>query len=111
MQRHRSSNGHGAETKKRVTLREFYAHRLSLRHNNQNLIFRAGKLFQQYVVDAYVKIESNNLEFIRRNQKQLRVEEYQGLIDHISRRASVEQVDIGRMYILPSTYIVSISKK
>ena len=97
-----------SSNQKRVTLREFYAHRLSLRQNNDNLIFLAGKLFQQYVVDAYVKIESNNLEFIRHNQKQLRVEEYQGLIDHISRRASTEQVDIGRMYILPSTYIVSV---
>jgi hypothetical protein len=51
----------------RVTLREYYAYRLSKRQE-LSIIHLAGDLFQQFVVDAYVKIESNNLNYIRQNQ-------------------------------------------
>ena len=67
-------------------------------------IHNGGKLFQQYVVDAYVKTESSRLDYIRRNQCALRVEMYQGLMDHLysdSRRLNIQP---GRMIILPSSF-------
>ena len=88
-------------------MREFYAHRLSIKGNdNLNLHFHFGKLFQKYVVDAYVKVESNNLEFIKNNQKILRVDQYKGLMDHLSHRAEDENLIPGKMFILPSTHQV-----
>jgi hypothetical protein len=70
-------------TKKRnkIALLQFYAFKCSVRE--QIDILRGGKLFQQYAVDSYVKVESNNLNYIRKNQKELRVESYQDLMDFL----------------------------
>ena len=56
------------------------------------------------MVDAYTKIEGNELTYIRTHQAQLRVESYQGLVDHIHRRAEAEDANVGRIVILPSTF-------
>ena len=55
---------------KHLTLRKFYAYRIAIR-NVFSTIHSAGLLFQQYLVDAYTKIEGNSLNFIRQNQKTL----------------------------------------
>ena len=74
-------------TRKTITHLQFYSHRLAIR-NQFSPIHRAGKLFQQYIVDAYVKTESNRLNFVRQNQTQLRVEKYQGLMDQLQSQAT-----------------------
>ena len=91
-------------TKKRnkITLLQFYAFKCSTRNDFD--ILSGGKLFQQYAVDAYVKVETNNLYFIHKNQKELRVEYYQGLMDFINNLdASIQP---GKVVILPSSFIV-----
>lgn len=62
---------------------------------------------------SYAKVEANNLNFHRQNQNRLRVEEYQGLRDYLNRRDDPEaqNIDVGRMVILPSTYRVNINIK
>ena len=42
-----------------------------------------GRLFQQYIVDAYAKVETERLNWVYRNQEKLRVESLQGLLDHM----------------------------
>jgi hypothetical protein len=37
-------------TYSRTTLKQFYNHRLHFRHDNLNMYFKSGKLFQEYVV-------------------------------------------------------------
>ena len=64
-----------------ITLLQFYSYRLAMR-NIFSVIDYAGKLFQQYVVDTYVKTEASQLDYIHRNKKSLCVELYQGLMDH-----------------------------
>jgi Helitron helicase-like domain at N-terminus len=71
---------------------------------NFNPIISSGKLFQQWVVDSYVQVEANNLNFIRNNQTQLRSENYQGLMDHLANVAADEGVLAGRTTILPSSF-------
>ena len=61
-------------------------------------------MFQQYLVDAFTKIEGNELTYIRSHQAELRLESYQGLMDHLQRRADEEDVNVGRIAILPSTF-------
>ncbi|GBN75924.1 hypothetical protein AVEN_192895-1 [Araneus ventricosus] len=51
----------------RVIQLQFYAYRLSVR-SGFSLLHSSGKLFQQYVVDAYVKTEGSRLNYIRLNQ-------------------------------------------
>ena len=82
---------------------QFYSYRLAVR-KTFSAIHYAGKLFQQYVVDAYVKTEASRLDYIRRNQCALRVEMYQGLMDHLYFEAAQHNLQPGRMVILPSTF-------
>lgn len=83
----------------------FYAYRLMLRENEDNYFVKCRKLFPQYIVDMYAKIETERLNFIRFNQSELRSEEYIHLRDAINNDANGN--DIGRMTILPSSYIGS----
>nr|CDJ85720.1 Protein F59H6.5 [Haemonchus contortus] len=61
----------------RITQKEYYVYLFSIR-DSFNPILYAGKLCQQFAVDAYVKIEQNRLNFQRRNQLILRQETFRG---------------------------------
>lgn len=85
----------------------YYAHRLMIRHNQDNYIHRYRQLFHQYIVDMYAKIESERLRFIRYNQPKLRSEEYIHLRDAVVGNidGNLNPNEIGNAYILPSSYI------
>ena len=70
-------------------------------------LYLAGKLFQQYVVDAYVKVEGQRLQFVRHNQRQIRAESYQGLLDYLENAANERNLKAGNVVTLPSTFIGS----
>ncbi|KAL6207830.1 hypothetical protein ACLB2K_018783 [Fragaria x ananassa] len=96
----RSSNG------RPMTCRAYYAYVLQIRLNEDSVLLRGGRLLQQYVVDNYVKIETQKLRYIRNNQPDLRCEFYNGL--HDSLNAGEDNAgNIGRRIILPSTFIGS----
>lgn len=86
----------------KMTLLQFYAHRFALRHGF-GATHSAWKLFQQFAVDAYVKVEANNLNYIKLNQQQLRVEYYQGLMDLLTSNDAGKQ---GKIEIYPSSFAV-----
>lgn len=69
-----------------------------------SVFLHAGKLTQQFVVDAYCKIEAEHLNYIRLNQKKLRVEQYSRLQDYIRGRAEADKYKIGKAVILPSSF-------
>ena len=52
----------------KVSLREFTAFRMMLRQDSFNVLHRSGRLFQQYLVDQWTKIETNRLVYIKNNQ-------------------------------------------
>ena len=87
-----------------VTLLQYYSYRLAIRHQPFSPIHSAKKLFQQYLVDAYVKTEASRLDYIRRNQSGLRVDRYQGLMDHVHSQATQQQLAPGKIVILPSSF-------
>lgn len=95
----------GEETTKKVSSMNYYAYRLMIRQNADNYLLRFRRLFQQYCVDMYVKIETERLTFIRLNQAKLRSEEYIHLRDAVSTEGNA--ANIGRLTILPATYIGS----
>ena len=43
-----------------------------------NPLHHAGRLFQQYVVDQFARIDQDRLHFLLKNQKKIRCELYQG---------------------------------
>jgi hypothetical protein len=63
-----------------------------------------GKLLQQYLVDAYVKIEQDRLDYIRYNQKELKSENYQTLHDYVNTTADEQGKNVGKTIILPSSF-------
>lgn len=77
---------------------------MAIRDKSFSIIHCAKKLFHQYIVDAYTKIEANRIKYIRDHQKELRADLYKGLLDYVT--DNLEGV-IGRLTVLPSTFIVN----
>jgi hypothetical protein len=73
-----------------VTLKSYIQFSLQKR-SEPNVLHLGGKLFQQFVVDQYLRVERQNLMFVRTNQRQLRAECYQGLVDAMH-NDSAEQI-------------------
>lgn len=86
---------------KKVSSKDFYAYRIMIRANQSNHILKCGKLFHQYLVNMYAKIESERLLFIRLNQKKLRTENYIHLRDAVTNDGNV--ANIGKTVTLPAT--------
>jgi hypothetical protein len=63
-----------------MTMMKYYRYLLCERASNSYL-FKAKKLFEQWIVDMYCKIKSQRLMFIRNNQEQLRSINHES--DHI----------------------------
>ncbi|GBO11991.1 hypothetical protein AVEN_7680-1 [Araneus ventricosus] len=88
----------------RVTQLQFYAYRLAMR-SDFSILHHSGKLFQQYIVDAYVKTEGSRLNYLHNNNKKtLRIEHYKGLLDALNSRSLNQGVRTGKLIILPSTF-------
>ncbi|KAL5575313.1 hypothetical protein UlMin_017012 [Ulmus minor] len=87
-----------------VSCREYYCYKLQIRSTDKYILLHSGRLLQQYVIDMYVKIETQRLDYFRNRQDEIRAELYQGIIDNIEcgeTRAS----KIGRRIILPASFI------
>ena len=51
-----------------------------------------------------VKIEKDRIQYVRNHQKQLLVESYQGLIDHLNNNTNNMNFQICKIIISPSTF-------
>jgi len=103
----------------RNTIREYACYRLAIRYQGNNnlrndqfsILHRGGFLLQMYVCDLYVRMESNNLNYIIRNQGALLAEAYRGLVDHVNQQLHLDvpanPLAVGRRVILPSTFVGS----
>jgi hypothetical protein len=86
---------------KYVTCCEYYSARLMRTDDSHFHYF--GRLYQQYIVDQYLKIEASKLRYIKHNQAKLRVELYKGLVDAFNKSdANLEET--GQRLILPSSF-------
>ena len=92
-------------TRSRVSQSQFYSYRLSYREEPFSPLHFGRKLFQQYVVDAWVRTEANRLHYHRTHQKQLRTDLYWGLMDHLeNEQLDPGQPQPGRPKILASSF-------
>ncbi|GJT79263.1 DNA helicase [Tanacetum coccineum] len=78
----------------------YYAYQLHHRVNEYNLIFRGGRLFQQYVVGVFCCIKQNRLDFVRKKQSDIQSDYLSGLYDAIS-RGERDGHEVGGRIILP----------
>ena len=90
--------------RKYVTQMEWFGYRLFPRIHETQHLFKAGKLLQEFIVDAWALTEQSRLNWVKFNQAKLRVESRQGLMDAIAADPSGESADIGQRIILPSTF-------
>ncbi|KAJ9557185.1 hypothetical protein OSB04_011799 [Centaurea solstitialis] len=63
-----------------------------------------GRLFQQFMVDMYIKIETARLSFIERNQTKIRSDLYQGVVDCFN-AGEVQPSRVGQWVMLPASFI------
>ena len=87
-----------------VSMRDYYYYKFQMRLGIFNPILFGKRLFQRFAVDTYIKIESNRLDYQRRNQDRIRADLYQGLVDSLQAgedRAAV----VGKQTILSTSFI------
>ena len=82
-----------------VSAMQYYAYQLCDRPGSY--LHRFGRLFHQYIVDQYAKIELARLNFMRYNQDSIRADLYQNVKDA---NESDTGLSMGKRIILPSTY-------
>jgi hypothetical protein len=59
-----------------VSVRDYYCYKFQMRPRIFNPILYGRRLFQQFAVDTYIKIESSRLDYMRNNQDTLRADLY-----------------------------------
>ena len=85
-----------------------------MRTGYENPLLRGGRLLQQYVVDTYVKIESQKLRWVRSHQKEIRSEIYQGLRDSLisgENNAGTYEILFSHKTVKIEIYVGFFSKK
>src|SRR6266478_1378120 len=87
-----------------ISQREFFAYRLFQHMGETDHIFRAGRLFQQFMCDAWAAAEQSNLRWIENNQRKIRSDLYQGLVDAVHANPDAHSSDQGQRVILPSSF-------
>ena len=97
----------GMLTAKPVSCKDFYSFLLQKRPNESNHLLNAGHLLNQWLVDQYIKIDTERCAFLRSNQDKLRVEHYSKLQDAMRNDAEQNPNNLGTRTILPSTHVGS----
>src|SRR5277367_781022 len=92
----------GQPTSKKVSANDFYAYRIMVRATGSNHLLQYRQLFLQFLVDMFVKIESERLRYLRCNQASLRAESYGLLRDAVAVDGNPD--NIGKQVILPSSF-------
>lgn len=87
-----------------ISAREYYCYLLQTREHVFNQFFHGKRLFQQYILDMWAKIQQFELRWIRQNQKRIRADLYAGVVDAIQ---NDNLKNIGQKIILPSHHTSS----
>jgi hypothetical protein len=91
-----------------ISVMEYYRHRLQVRDApgpegvlRHDVMHRGYRLFEQYVIDAWLTVEDDRLQWMRTHQDEIRADLYQGLADAV---AEGEAATAGVRVVLPSTH-------
>ncbi|ONM32547.1 hypothetical protein ZEAMMB73_Zm00001d041145 [Zea mays] len=78
--------------------------KMQIRPGVFNPILHGKRLFQQFAVDTYIKIENSCLDYIRKNQDRLRADLYQGLVDSML-DGDIRGEKVGNRTVLSTSFI------
>ncbi|VFQ82158.1 unnamed protein product [Cuscuta campestris] len=91
----------GQEKKNTVSCREYYAYKLQMRPNNESFLLHTGRLLQQFVVDMYVKLETQRLDYFRNKKKNKRTSTLNDVVESIEMGLEFGE-ELGKRVVLPS---------
>ncbi|XP_024007711.1 uncharacterized protein LOC112083870 [Eutrema salsugineum] len=86
-----------------VTMREFFVFRIQDRHGESPIIMMSGRLYQQFLVDAYTMVESNRFRYIWHNQKKLRCDSFDK-IEQSGERGNNDLSEQGKKVLIPASF-------
>ena len=94
------------QNEKFTSFAEYFRYRLHIRPTEieSNHLFLCGKLFQEFICESWALAEQKRLYQLRSMQKTLRHEVYNGLVDAVSSNDNVELGQLGKKFILPSSF-------
>lgn len=74
------------DQRKPVTPREWFVYHLNIRQTGSDYIFKAKRLFQEWMLSAWIVCENQRLNWLRQNQKTLRADTYQSVQEAVQER-------------------------
>ena len=98
------NNEQAVQKRRYVTQMNWFCYRLFPRVDESLHLFMAGKLLQEFIVDAWALTEQCRLTWVKLNQAKLRVYHRQGIADAIAADPTVDTADLGQRIILPSSF-------
>ncbi|KAJ7726833.1 hypothetical protein DFH07DRAFT_906551 [Mycena maculata] len=69
-------SGGGSRTRTKISILDYYAYRLHQCADDSDHIFQARALLQQWIVDGWAATDQRNLNWLKNNQKKLRIDLY-----------------------------------
>ena len=92
--------------RKYISMAEYLRYRLHIRPTDidSDHIFLSGKLFQEYVCEAWAVAEQKRLFQLKSMQTKLRAYIYQGLADAVAANVDASIDQLGKRFILPSSF-------
>ncbi|XP_058741448.1 uncharacterized protein LOC131613826 [Vicia villosa] len=101
---HRDLPIHENSIRNRLTIREWLAFRIQTRFTEAKTLLSSRRLFQQFLCDGYTMLESEKLEWLRKNQPKLRVSKYKSLNEE-GDQSQAPGSSIGKRVFLPSSFV------
>ncbi|XP_074359006.1 uncharacterized protein LOC141698233 [Apium graveolens] len=86
-----------------ITMKEYYNYKLMIRPSEGLTPHLGGRLWQQYVVDAFTAIEQYRLDWIRGHQTTIRSDMYHNIRDALNKGDSNPE-NVGKATILPASF-------
>lgn len=87
----------------KVTMQDYFRYRFHYKKGQSNPFLCYGSLSRQAKVDARACVDESRLWFIINNQKKIRVDTLQGVVDAVS-KGCVTGSEIGKQTILPASH-------
>ena len=102
---------HAGGSTKRITCREFYCYHIQVRNKEKDYLFKAGRLYQEFLCYAQNTNENQRLNFLRLNQQALRADKFKNIEAVVKAEQEKDKIypddhshKIGRK-VLPSSFI------
>ncbi|XP_058799201.1 uncharacterized protein LOC131668782 [Phymastichus coffea] len=98
---------HDNDITRRITRLAYTKYKIAIRPDEFNAIIMGRRLFQQWIVDSYVKVEKDRIQWCKDHQKEIKADTYQGLHDYLQNSTNDIDGQVGKTIILPSTFLGS----